>query len=453
MGRVQIESYTYVDSAPGNFQWDDKEVTKGSSMRNATKRAVASIAVSLLTASALVGFGASAQAATEANTFTVTYPISGGGAASPYKALIDAFNAAYPKYEAKAVDVPTETFPSDLVTKLRAGNAADIFMVQPGNGQINSLIPFIKAKFVADLTRTRARTSNPKGSANNLGAAGKTYAVALDQTAGAMIFNKTVLEADGLTWPTTFAGLLSACKVAREKGKTFFGLAGSMYANNGLMVMGMSGASVYATGDSWNVKRAAGKTSFVQSKEWRSVMTQVQQMTAAGCFQDGAAAGGFKDAIDDRFFAGKTYSVFVPGGTSVAFSNIPFLKKWTLKTGIFPGSKRLPVSSNYALSVNSKTKKLAAAKAFINYAASVTGQNIYQKVSGNLPVQGIDASKIPVQYSEIASYLKSGKTYSFPNQGWAAPEVYIRLGTGIQGLLTGRAIIDQVLLAVDRAWK
>ena len=40
-------------------------------MRNATKRAVASIAVSLLTASALVGFGASAQAATAANTATV----------------------------------------------------------------------------------------------------------------------------------------------------------------------------------------------------------------------------------------------------------------------------------------------------------------------------------------------------------------------------------------------
>jgi raffinose/stachyose/melibiose transport system substrate-binding protein len=422
-------------------------------MRNATKRTVASIAVSLLAASALVGFGTSAQAATEANTFTVAYPISGGGAASPYKALIEAFNAKYPQYEAKIQDTATESFPQDLVTKLRAGNAADIFMVQPGNGQINSLIPFVKAKFVADLSSTGAAKSNPKGAANALGVGGKTYAVALDQTAGAMIYNKTVLEADGLTWPTTFAGLLSACKVAREKGKTFFGLAGSMYANNGLMVMGMSGASVYATGDSWNVKRAAGKVSFVQSKEWRSVMTQIQQMTAAGCFQDGAAAGGFKDAIDDRFFAGKTYSVFVPGGTSVAFSNIPFMKKWTLKTAVFPGAKRLAVSSNYALAVNAKTKKLAAAKAFINFASTVTGQNVYQKVSGTLPVQAIDPAKLPVQYSEVIPYLQKGLTYGFPNQSWGAPEVYVRLGTGIQGLLTGRAIIDQVLLSVDRAWK
>ncbi len=422
-------------------------------MRNATKRTVASLAVSLLTASALVGFGASAQAATEANTITVAAPVAGGGTASPYKALVEAFNAKYPNYQAKLVEAPTETFPSDLVTKLRAGNASDIFMVQPGNGVLNALIPFIKAKYVADLSATNASKSNPKGAANVLGAAGKTYAVALDQTAGSMIFNKTVLETDGLTWPTSFAGLLSACKVAREKGKTFFGLAGSMYANNGLMIMGMSGANVYAKGDGWNVLRAAGKVSFTQSKEWRAVMTQIQQMTAAGCFQDGAAAGGFKDAIDDRFFAGKTYSVFVPGGTSVAFSNIPFMKKWTLKTGIFPGSKRVPVSSNYALAVSAKTKKLAAAKVFINFASTVEGQSAYQKVSGTLPVQGIDPAKLPVQYSEIIPFLQSGMTYAFPNQAWAAPEVYIRLGTGIQGLLTGRAIIDQVLLGVDRAWK
>ena len=422
-------------------------------MRNATKRAVASIAVSLLTASALVGFGASAQAATEANTITVAAPVPGGGAASPYKAIVTAFNAKYPQYEAKLLDTATETYPSDLVTKLRAGNATDIFMVQPGNGVLNALIPFIKAKYVADLSKTNASKSNPKGAANVLGAGGKTYAVALDQTAGSMIFNKTVLEADGLTWPTTFAGLLSACKVAREKGKTFFGLAGSMYANNGLMIMGMSGANVYAKGDGWNVQRASGKVSFTQSKEWRAVMTQIQQMVAGGCFQDGAAAGGFKDAIDDRFFAGKTYSVFVPGGTSVAFSNIPFMKKYTLKTGIFPGSKRLPVSSNYAFAVNAKTKKMAAATAFINFASTIEGQSAYQKVSGTLPVQGIDPAKLPVQYSEIIPFLQSGMTYAFPNQAWAAPEVYVRLGTGIQGLLTGRAIIDQVLLGVDRAWK
>ncbi|MEY4425449.1 MAG: hypothetical protein RJB56_1076 [Actinomycetota bacterium] len=422
-------------------------------MRNATKRTVASIAVSLLTASALVGFGASAQAATAANTFTVNAPTPGGGAASPYKALVDAFNAAYPQYEAKLVETATANYPADLVTKLRASNADDIFMVQPGNGVANALLPLVKAKFVADISSTNAKKSNPKGATNVLGVGGKTYAVALDQTAGSMIFNKTVLEADGLTWPTTFAGLLSACKVAREKGKTFFGLAGSMYGNNGLMVMGMSGANVYAKGDAWNVQRAAGKVSFTQSKEWRAVMTQIQQMTAAGCFQDGAAAGGFVDAIDNRFFAGKSYSVFVPGGTSVAFSNIPFMKKYVLKTGIFPGAQRLPVSSNYALAVNAKTKKLAAAKAFINYASTITGQNIYQKVSGNLPVQGVDPAKLPVQFSEIAPYLKSGMTYAFPNQAWGAPEVYIRLGTGIQGLLTGRAIIDQVLLAVDRAWK
>jgi raffinose/stachyose/melibiose transport system substrate-binding protein len=422
-------------------------------MRNATKRALSGIAVSLLTASALVGFSSSAQAATEANTITFSAPKPGGGTASPYKAIADAFNAKYPNYNVVLTEVDTAVYPTNLQTQLRAGNAPDVFKVQPGAGQIDSLLPFIKAKLVADLTSTAAKTSNPKGMASQLGAGGKTYSVAIDQTAGGMIYNKTVMEKDGFEWPTDFNTMIEICKGARAKGKTLFGLAGSMYANNGLMVMGMAGASVYATGDSWNEKRIAGKVKFSTSPEWKAVMNNIVKMKNAGCFQDGAAAGGFVDAIDNRFFTGKSYAVFVPGGTSVSFSNLPFLKGQEIKTMVFPGSKRLAVSNNYALAVNAKTTKLAVAKAFINFAATTEAQTAGQTASGNLPIKDINPATLKVQYSGVGSYMKKGMTYAFPNQAWEAPEVYVKLGTGVQGLLTGQATVAQVLKSVDAAWK
>jgi raffinose/stachyose/melibiose transport system substrate-binding protein len=422
-------------------------------MRNATKRALSGIAVSLLTASALVGFSSSAQAATEANTITFSAPKPGGGTASPYKAIADAFNAKYPNYNVVLTEVDTAVYTTNLQTQLRAGNAPDVFKVQPGAGQIDSLLPFIKAKLVADLTSTAAKTSNPKGMASQLGIAGKTYAVAIDQTAGGMIYNKTVMEKDGFEWPTDFNTMIEICKGARAKGKTLFGLAGSMYANNGLMVMGMAGASVYATGDSWNEKRIAGKVTFANSPEWKAVMNNIVKMKNAGCFQDGAAAGGFVDAIDNRFFTGKSYAVFVPGGTSVSFSNLPFLKGQEIKTMVFPGSKRLAVSNNYALAVNAKTTKLAVAKAFINFAATTEAQTAGQTASGNLPIKDINPATLKVQYSGVGSYMKKGMTYAFPNQAWEAPEVYVKLGTGVQGLLTGQATVAQVLKSVDAAWK
>jgi raffinose/stachyose/melibiose transport system substrate-binding protein len=319
-----------------------------------------------------------------------------------------------------------------------------LFKVQPGAGQIDSLLPFIKAKLVADLSSTGAKKSNPAGMSSQLGASGKPYAVAIDQTAGGMIFNQTVMEKDGFEWPTDFNTMLEICKGARAKGKTMFGLAGSMYANNGLMIMGMAGATVYASGDSWNEKRIANKVKFATSTEWKTTLNNVVKMKNAGCFQDGAAAGGFVDAIDNRFFTGKSYAVFVPGGTSVSFSNLPFLKAYTIKTAVFPGSKRLAVSNNY---------ELAVAKKFIDFAATTAAQTAGQAASGNLPISNIDTKTLKVQYSTVAPYLKSGMTYAFPNQAWEAPEVYVKLGTGIQGLLTGQATVDQVLKSVDAAWK
>jgi raffinose/stachyose/melibiose transport system substrate-binding protein len=396
---------------------------------------------------------APANAVSASNTITFTAPKPGGGQQSPYKAIADAFNKKYPTYKVNLIEVDTAVYPTNLQTQLRAGNAPDVFKVQPGAGQVDSLLPFIKAKFVADLSKTGAAKVNPKGAASQLGAGGKTYALAIDQTAGAMIFNKTLMEKDGYEWPTDFNTLLEVCKGARSKGKTMFGLAGSMYANNGLMVMGMAGATVYANGDAWNAKRIAKKTTFASSKEWQTVLNNVVKMKNAGCFQDGAAAGGFVDAIDNRFFTGKSYSVFVPGGTAVAFSNIPFMKQYELKTAVFPGSPRLAVSNNYALAVNAKSKKLAAAKKFIDFAATTAAQAAGQAASGNLPIANVKASALKVQYSEIAGYLAQGKTYAFPNQAWEAPEVYVKLGTGVQGLLTGQATVDQVLKSVDAAWK
>ena len=422
-------------------------------MRNATKRTVASITVSLLTASALVGMGTAAQATSALNTITVTAPKPGGNTASPYKAIVDAFNARYPQYKINLVEPATEVYPTTLQTKLRAGNAPDVFMVQPGAGQINSVLPFIKARYLADLSDTKAPKSNPNGIANSVGKNGKTYALAIDQTAGAMIYNKTLMTADGLTWPTTFADLLIDCGIARNKGKTFFGFAGSMYANGGLMLMNMAGENLFATGDQWNAKRIAKSVKFATSAGWKKTMNNVKLMERAGCFQDGSEAGGFVDAIDNRFFADISYSVFVPGGTSVAFSNIPFLAGKVFKTAVFPGSKRLPVSSNYAFAVNAKTKKLWLAKRFINYASAASVQAIGQAASGNLPVQNIDPTKLRVQYSEVASYLKSGKTYTFPNQMWAAPEVYVKMGNAPAGLITNQVTVDQVLKSMDAAWK
>jgi raffinose/stachyose/melibiose transport system substrate-binding protein len=110
-------------------------------------------------------------------------------------------------------------------------------------------------------------------------------------------------------------------------------------------------------------------------------------------------------------------------------------------------------SVNYALAINAKSSPgvIALAKDFLNF-ASGEGAGVFPGVSGNLPVVGADFGALPPQYGGVAQLLADGKTYALPNSGWESPEVYAALGTGVQGILTGQATVDDVLAEMDASW-
>jgi raffinose/stachyose/melibiose transport system substrate-binding protein len=175
-------------------------------------------------------------------------------------------------------------------------------------------------------------------------------------------------------------------------------------------------------------------------------------MKDAGCFQDGAAAGTFDD-IDARFFSGRSYAAFIPGSLSVMFSGLPPFAGKTLKTEAFPGNTRVTADSNYALAMNKATKKKAAVAKFLAFAASAAGQKIYCDLTGALPLAFNKNTKLAPQYSDIAAMLKAGKTFSHPKTTWTgSAAVTIKLGTGIQGLLTGQTQVGKVLKTADSTW-
>lgn len=419
-------------------------------MRNASKRLIATAAVSALSLASLVGVSSAASAASDANTFTVT---SAGerAAVDRWQTLIDAFNKANPGYQAKYVADESDNYGPNLITKLRAGGAADVIRVQPGNGGVDSVAQLVRAKYITALT-DKASTTAPNAKSPTINVGGKVYAVAMGQTAGNIVANTTVMEADGVTWPKTYAALLDACKVAKTKGHTFFVLAGSMWPNNELLYSNISGGTVYAKDQTWNGLRNSGKTTFANTAAWRTTLERIVEMNKAGCFQDGVAAGTFDD-IDARFFSGRAYAAFLPGNLSITFSNLPPFKGKVLKTMAFPGNTQVTADSNYALAINAASKKKAAAAKFLAFAASAAGQKVYSDVAGTLPLSFSKNTVLAPQYSEIQGMLKAGKTFSHPKTTWTgSPAVSIKIGTGIQGLLTGQTEVGKVLKTADSTW-
>jgi raffinose/stachyose/melibiose transport system substrate-binding protein len=438
----------------------DSEVMKGDSMLNIKKKSsVAAVAVAALAASSLALTGSVAAQAAEPTSFSLYVPAWQSGD-SPYVAVANAFMKAYPNYKVKVTQVAGDAYSNGLQTSLQAGNGPDVFRTEPGNGNTMSLVPLAKKGFLRSLNATAARSVNPSSAAADLSVGGQIYGVSLDLTAGSMVANETLMKADGVTWPSTFGDLLDACTAAKKKGKSFIALAGAISANTGLFGMSIIGGDLYLGDPTWNSRRAAGKVTFAGSAGWKTALNKVVQMKNANCFQDGAAGADFGSGIDANFFAHKAYAVFVPGSTSVVFKRfVPPTRGEDIVTEAFPGTTAaqtaVPAAVNYSLSVNAKTKATKAVNAFINFVASKDGQVTYQKLSGGLPTTAkLTASNVPDAdaYRNVIALVNAKKTYPFPDKGFSNGAVYVALGTGIQGLITGQATVAQVLQSMDAAW-
>jgi raffinose/stachyose/melibiose transport system substrate-binding protein len=411
-------------------------------------------AISVLAVGALALTGCTAAPVEEATEFSLYFPVAESGD-NPYKALADAYMDANPGITINVEEAGGDTYAQGLSTKLQAGNAPDVFMTAPGRGQLNSVLTLAEAGYLASLDDTDASTTIPAGNEALFEIDGSLYAQGLDFTVAAVVANLALMKADGLDgYPTTYDDLLDACAVARDNGHSFFVIAGSMQPNTGFFSMVMAGDLVYGPNPSWNVDRQADEVNFADDEGWQETLSRFEELNEAGCFQDSPEAGTF-DTITNNLVGELSYAGAIPSGAAFGLGGANPDAEFVVNP--FPAASAddafVSASVNYALSINAKASPgvIALAKDFLNF-ASGDGADVYPAISGNLPVVGADFGALPPQYGGVAQLLTDGKTYALPNSGWESPEVYAALGTGVQGILTGQATVDDVLAEMDASW-
>jgi raffinose/stachyose/melibiose transport system substrate-binding protein len=281
----------------------------------------------------------------------------------------------------------------------------------------------------------------------------KFYGQGVDFVVTGPVVNETLMKEDGVEWPETFAQLLTACATAKAKGRSFFVLAGSAVPNNGLLALTLSGSHVYGPTPKWNALRQANSTTFATTPGWKAALDKVTRLQDAGCFQKGVEGGTFGTITVAMTSGSTSYAAFVPSGSAVSWATVNPKAKYVVRA--FPGDKAtstvVSASVNNALSINANTKKLAAAKAFLRFAALPSSLELISKTSGNLQLNG-DYTKLPAIYAGVSPYLTAKKTYVLPNQGWGSSAVYVTMGQGIQGLLTGQTTTEKLLASMDSKW-
>jgi raffinose/stachyose/melibiose transport system substrate-binding protein len=413
---------------------------------------VPALAALVLTACSTASDSGGSGSGGGAKSFSFTFPTA-TNTESPYETLAK----KYTEETGVAIEVrklPNDSYGTTLRTQVQGGNAPDLMVVVPGRGQEHAILPLAEANVVEPLNDKSAGVV-PDGAEGLFALDGKTYAQPTDLVPVGMVWNSGAAQQAGVTFPQDADAMLALCRSVAGSGKSFLALAGSIPPNLGLMAMSISATRVYAQTPDWNQQRADGKVTFAQSQGWQDTLRTIQQMNEAGCFQKGAAGGGF-DAITQGIARGTSLGAFVPGGAAQEImNNAPGV---TLQIQAFPpaagGKPYLLASANYAMAISAKADagQKEAAQAFLNWLAEPDNAAQFTKIEGQVPIAGVEGAELLPQYEPIKPLLTSGDYAPLPNLDWPNPAVYDTLAKGIQGMITGRGDVQSVLAATDKAW-
>src|SRR5690606_29413886 len=133
--------------------------------------------------------------------------------------------------EIELLSTPGESYPSQVLTQLQAGNASDLLIVPPGSGQAHGALRLAEAGLVAPLG-AYAEAVVPAESRDLYALADEIYALPVTLSPSALLWNPDGAADAGIgAFPETFDDLLDACVSATDAGKSLVALAGAVPAN------------------------------------------------------------------------------------------------------------------------------------------------------------------------------------------------------------------------------
>jgi raffinose/stachyose/melibiose transport system substrate-binding protein len=375
--------------------------------------------------------------------------------ASTLPVLIANFERVYPSISVNVAYVCLSGGGAFELTELAAGNGPDVICDFPGCGMEPALCDLAKAGNLAPLVDAPwVKRSLPL--VTSLSKVGPVlYGFEKGPSPYGVFSNDALFKKLGLTVPRTFPELLSLCQKAKADGTVAFVLQGSSGVQTSWLISALAVSTVYAPNPRWTGQLKVGMTTFDGTPGWHQALQEFADMNQAGCFEPGVtgsasgatafaqgqgllygAVSGFKasvDAAQPRF----AYSFHpFPGGTKPS------------QTTTF-----LNLSPELSVNARSSAQNQAAARTFIDFVARPKQDALFTQQSGSLTEYEWLKGQIPSFMSGFGPVIGGHEYVINPAETWWNPSVNNVLEQDGIGLLTGQLAIDDVLNAMDAAWK
>jgi raffinose/stachyose/melibiose transport system substrate-binding protein len=377
---------------------------------------------------------------------------------SGFDVLIANFERVYPDVTVDATYTTNVTVQSQLLlTELAAGNGPDLMAIGAGSGSPTGVITLAKAGYLAPLVhKPWTKWSLPALiSADKYGQGLFGFATAVSFQA--MFTNDDLFKKLGLKVPQTFSQLLAVCQQAKNDGTIplLVPAQGSTVVQH--LLEDISLTTVYAGDKQWTQELKAGRVTFNGTAAWHAALQELVDMKNAGCLGP-AATGTSAIAADAEFAQGQALMLFNSSGHQAmidtgnpqfSYSVRPF------PAGSSPGQSVAQTGGTIDLAVNARVsaQNQAAAQQFVDFVARPKQDALFARLLGNVTQYQFLHEQLPANLASFAPALATHEYAINPELTWWNPGIAMALNQDGAGLITGQTTIDDVLNAMDAAWK
>ena len=403
-------------------------------------------AVALAAACVLAG-PAAAAAQHDLTVFTVSSD------KAALEAVVAKFIEKYPGSKVRVNAADADQYQTTMRVQLTSGTAPDVIFTWPGNGNSLALAQVGPAGYLTDLSARPWTKRIPEKYRQVTQWKGKTYIVPMTETLIGAVFNKDVIEKAGVTIPKTWSEFLGTCDKLKAAGVTPIALGNATPWVTQLVNYSLVPSTVYASQPDFDERMAAGKAKFANSG-WSDAMNKYLELNKRGCFNKNPLGTSFEESLQ-MVGSGKAAMVIQVSGIINQVRTFAGHDRFAMFAvpGADDASKVLiPAAAGSGYAVNAKSKRSAAATAFVDFLAEEETMNLYAKRIGSLPAFPIATALNDPTFEPIRPFVQSGKGVPFMDQRWPNAKVQQVHFAVVQELFSGSISVPDALGRMDAAY-
>ncbi len=372
-----------------------------------------------------------------------------------WEELIAAYKKENPDVTIKASYAPTDQLQTALRAQLGAGGAPDLFVVWPGNGSAMSVKQLAPTGLLADVSDQGWVKSIPEATRPLLGVEDKTYMWSPSTTPIGVIYNKKAFKDAGIgALPKTYPEFLAASAKLKKAGKIPIALGLQTPWVTQLIPYAIAPETAFADDPELAQDMLDGKKSFTNS-EWDEVYKRYLDLEKRGYFNPNPNGTTFEQQTEMVASGKAGMAIQVTGtlpGYLEAAKNPDDIATFPFPAGETADDLDIAAGISAGLGVSAKTKKMEAAKGFLNWLGEPEQMASFAKGGYAVPLVST-GDKLDPLVEPFAPYVKDDKAVPFMDQEWPNAKVQPVHFAGIQELFAGKTDIPGLLKSMDEAYE